>query len=62
MVIEGLGGPEADAEMEAYPPQSRITDSINQNFVNLATINGLPVYGATGCRQGRREIPRRRRQ
>src|SRR6478752_2228113 len=45
VVIEGLGGPEADAGLEAYPPQSRITDSINQNFVNLATINGLAVYG-----------------
>ncbi len=46
VVIEGLGGPEADAKLEAYPPASRITDSINQNFVKLATINGLAVYGA----------------
>ncbi len=46
VVIEGLGGPEADAKLEAYPPQARITDSINQNFVSLATINGLPIYGA----------------
>jgi TolA-binding protein len=46
VVIEGLGGPEADAGLEAYPPQARITDSINQNFVNLAKINGLAVYGA----------------
>ena len=49
VVIEGLGGPEADVGMEAYPPQSRITDSINQNFVNLAKINGLPVYGTTAA-------------
>ena len=49
VVIEGLGGPEADAGLEAYPPQSRITDSINQNFVNLAKINGLAVYGATAA-------------
>jgi TolA-binding protein len=46
VVIEALGGPEADREMEAYPPQSRVTDSINQNFVDLAVINGLAVYGA----------------
>ena len=49
VVIEGLGGPEADAGLEAYPPQSRITDSINQNFVHLAKINGLAVYGATAA-------------
>ena len=46
VVIEGLGGPEADRQMEAYPPQSQVTDSINQNFIDLAIINGLAVYGA----------------
>ena len=46
VVIEGLGGPEADLGMEAYPPQSQITDTLNQNFISLAKIQGLPVYGA----------------
>jgi hypothetical protein len=46
VAIEGLGGPEADEKMEAYPPQSEVTDKINQNFIDLAHINGLPVYGA----------------
>lgn len=46
VVIEGLGGPEADLDMEAYPPQSRVTDTLNQNFIKLAQIQGLPVYGA----------------
>ena len=26
VVIEGLGGPEADHDMEAYPPQSQVTE------------------------------------
>jgi hypothetical protein len=46
VVIEGLGGPEADHRMEAYPPQSQVTDTLNQNFISLAKIQGLPVYGA----------------
>src|SRR5262245_20018706 len=46
VVIEGLGGPEADHSLEAYPPQSRVTDTLNQNFIKLAQIQGLPVYGA----------------
>jgi hypothetical protein len=46
VVIEGLGGPEADEKMEAYPPQSKITDEVNRGLVDLATINGLAVYGA----------------
>jgi len=51
VVIEGLGGPEADHDLEAYPPQSRITDTLNQNFISLAKIQGLPVYGATAAGQ-----------
>jgi hypothetical protein len=51
VVIEGLGGPEADHDMKAYPPQSRITDTLNQNFISLAKIQGLPVYGAQAAGQ-----------
>ena len=46
VVIEALGGPEADAKFEAYPPQSRVTDEVNRGLVDLATIDGLAVYGA----------------
>jgi hypothetical protein len=46
VVIEGLGGPEADADMEAYPAQSKITDEVNRGMVGLATIDGLVPYGA----------------
>jgi hypothetical protein len=46
VVIEGLGGPEADRQMVAYPPQSKVTDEVNRGLVDLAKIDGLDVYGA----------------
>jgi hypothetical protein len=47
VVIEGLGGPEADEKMVDYPPQSRIPDEVNRTLANMAFIQGLPTYGTT---------------
>ena len=41
--------PRSRRRLRSLSAQSRITDSINQNFVNLAKINGLAVYGATAA-------------
>ena len=46
MVIEALGGPEADQKMQAYPPHSKVTDNVNRNVAKMAAINGMPIYGA----------------
>jgi TolA-binding protein len=46
VVLEGLGGPEADLEMEDYPPQSRVTDTVNRTLADMAYIQGLATYGA----------------
>jgi TolA-binding protein len=51
VVIEALGGPEADRDMQAYPPQSKVTDTVNRNVAKMAAINGLPMYGANLARQ-----------
>lgn len=45
VVIEALGGPEADVQMEDYPPQSRVPDEVNRTLVDMAYIQGLPTYG-----------------
>jgi hypothetical protein len=45
VVIEGLGGPEADLGMVSYPPQSKITDKVNRQLADLAYVRGNPIYG-----------------
>jgi Putative Flp pilus-assembly TadE/G-like len=45
VVIEALGGPEADQNMEDYPAQPKTLDQVNRTLVNTAPIQGLPVYG-----------------
>ena len=47
VVIEGLGGPEADEKMVDYPPQSQIPDQVNRTLADMAYIQGLPTYGTT---------------
>jgi hypothetical protein len=46
VVIEALGGPEADVGMVDYPVQPKTVDQINRSLINTAPINGLAVYGA----------------
>jgi hypothetical protein len=45
VMIEGLGGPEADLGMVSYPPQSKITDKVNRQLAGLAYVKGNPIYG-----------------
>ncbi len=45
VVLEGLGGPEVDEQMSDYPLQCSVTDQVNQTMVNLAIIQGNPIYG-----------------
>ncbi len=45
VVVEGLGGPEADLQMEDYPPQSQIPDKVNRQLADMAYIRGNPIYG-----------------
>lgn len=50
VVIEALGGPEADLGMEDYPVQPKTIDQVNRTLASTAPINGLPVYGVQGLR------------
>jgi Putative Flp pilus-assembly TadE/G-like len=45
VLIEALGGPEADEGMVDYPPQSSVPDSVNRTLAGMAFIQGLPMYG-----------------
>lgn len=45
VVIEGLGGPEADLQMEAYPPQVSIPDEVNRTLADVCFVQGNPAYG-----------------
>ena len=47
VVIEGLGGPEADMDMVDYPPQVSFTDNANRTLVDMAYVQGNPIYGTT---------------
>ena len=51
VVVEALGGPEAEQKMEDYPVQPRTVDQINRALANTAPIQGLPVYGAQALGQ-----------
>lgn len=50
VVIEALGGPEADQNMEDYPTQPKTIDTVNRSLTTTAPMNGLPVYGVTALR------------
>lgn len=45
VVVEGLGGPEADLQMEAYPLQASIPDEVNRTLADMAYVQGNPIYG-----------------
>ena len=51
VVIEAIGGPEADQNMDDYPSQPKTLDSVNRSLVNTAPIQGLPVYGVQALSQ-----------
>jgi Putative Flp pilus-assembly TadE/G-like len=45
VVMEGLGGPEADQQMVAYPLQASIPDDVNRSLADLAFVQGNSIYG-----------------
>jgi hypothetical protein len=50
VVIEAIGGPEADEGLVDYPDQPKTLDKVNQTLVKTAPINGLAVYGVQALR------------
>lgn len=50
VVLEAIGGPEADQNMEDYPAQPKTLDTVNRSLASTAPMNGLPVYGVTALR------------
>lgn len=45
VVMEGLGGPEADSQMEAYPLQASVPDDVNRTLADMAYVQGNSIYG-----------------
>jgi hypothetical protein len=50
VVLEAIGGPEADQNMDDYPAQPKTLDTVNRSLATTAPMNGLPVYGVTALR------------
>jgi hypothetical protein len=47
VTIEAFGGPELDVGLSDYPDVVKTVDNLNRELINIAAINGLPVYGVT---------------